>query len=145
IEQFRKVLARDPEDDAAWSGVLFAMNYSELFNAREIFDEHSKYGRQFAARPPIRIGAERLRSGRRLRVGYLSPDFRQHPVADFMLQILSHHDRAQFEVHCYSTAKRRDAMTLRLASMAEHWRQVESLADDQLEHALRGDQLDILV
>lgn len=145
VESFRKVLALDANDDAAWSGVLFAMNYSERFSRREVFEEHAKYGRLFPAVPAMSIDAARSKPGRRLRIGYLSPDFWQHPVAHFMAPILAHHDQHRFELFCYHTGKREDAMSARLKKGIEHWRWLPTVTDDALERMLREDQLDIVV
>jgi protein O-GlcNAc transferase len=145
VDHFRKLLTAQPDDDAAWSGVLFSMNYSEQFSTREVFEEHVKYGERFAKAPAVAINASGLQSGRRIRVGYLSPDFWLHSVAHFMLPILSHHDRGAVEVFCYHTGRHEDAMTVRLRDCAEHWRDTAGLSDAELERTLRGDELDILV
>jgi protein O-GlcNAc transferase len=145
VEQFRKAIVLQPDYDAAWSGVLFSMNYSDRFSPREIFEEHVKYGALFENVAPMVVDAARSQPGRRVRIGYLSPDLWQHPVAHFMLQILSHHDRNRFEVFCYHTGKRQDAMTARLKGHVEHWRREPAISDDDLERWLRADGLDILV
>jgi len=145
VELFRKVLAMQPEDDAAWSELLFSMNYSEQFSRHEVFAEHLKYGDRFPRAPAMAIDAGRVNSGRRLRVGYLSPDFWLHPVAHFMAPVLSRHDRARFEVFCYYTGRQHDAMTGRLKTVCEHWRETAGVPDEGLERILRGDELDILV
>ncbi len=145
VEHFRKVLAMQPEDDAAWSELLFSMNYSDQFSPREVFTEHLKYGERFPRVPAMGIDAARLRPGRRMRVGYLSPDFWLHPVAHFMAPVLSHHDRGRFEVFCYYTGQREDGMTARLKNSSEHWHHVAGVSDEDLERILRADELDILV
>jgi protein O-GlcNAc transferase len=145
VEHFRRVLAIDPGYDQAWSGMLFSMNYSEQFSPREVFAEHVKYGELFPPAPSMPIGAARSASGRRLRVGYLSPDLRNHPVASFIAPILSRHERSRFEIFCYYTDKRQDETTGRLKRDVEHWHQLGDVADDDLEQILRKDQLDILV
>ncbi len=145
VEHFRKVLAMQPEDDAAWSELLFSLNYSEQFSPHEVFAEHLKYGERFPRVPAMAIDAARLKSGRRMRVGYLSPDFWLHSVAHFITPILSRHDRGRFEVFCYYTGQREDAMTARLKNGSEHWRQVAGVSDEDLERILRADELDILV
>lgn len=145
VEYFEKVLAINPEDEQAWSAILFSMNYSEQFSASEVFAQHVRYGELFPPVPAMPIEASRWLPARRLRVGYLSPDFRDHPVADFMAPILSRHDRSRFEVFCYATHKRQDDTTLRLKRDVEHWQQLGDIADQDLERILRNDRLDILV
>jgi predicted O-linked N-acetylglucosamine transferase (SPINDLY family) len=82
---------------------------------------------------------------RRLRIGYVSPDFTSHPAGRFVLPVLANHDHARFEIFCYSDVQRPDALTQRLASCANVWRQTRGLPDDQLANLIRGDRIDILV
>jgi len=145
VALFRELIATQADDDAAWSGALFSMNYSEQFSAREVFEEHVKYGQRFPKAPPMAVDATHSRPGHRVRVGYLSPDFWLHSVAHFMVPILHHHDRGRVEVFCYHNGRNEDAMTARLKSRAEHWRHTAGLSDDALERTLRADKLDILV
>ncbi len=65
----------------------------------------------------------------RIRVGYLSGDFIQHPVALFLRPVLMHHDRARFEVFCYSNNAREDGMTRDLRSRVDHWRNIAGQDD----------------
>jgi predicted O-linked N-acetylglucosamine transferase (SPINDLY family) len=83
--------------------------------------------------------------GRRLKVGYVSADFRAHPVARFQEAVLAHHDREAFEVFCYSDVARADAVTARFQSYADHWRDVRSLNDERLAALIRDDEIDVLV
>jgi predicted O-linked N-acetylglucosamine transferase (SPINDLY family) len=145
LDHFRKLLATQVDDDAAWSGALFSMNYSEQFSKREVFEDHVKYGKRFPEAQALAVDVAHSQPGHRIRIGYLSPDFWLHSVAHFMVPILSHHDRSRVEVFCYHTGKREDSMTARLKSCVEHWRQTAELSDEELERTLRTDKLDILV
>jgi protein O-GlcNAc transferase len=82
---------------------------------------------------------------RRLRVGYVSADFRQHSVATCMLTILEHHDPATVEVVCYSNNSRSDEITARFKAVAARWRQIDGLTDDEAAAQIRADEIDILV
>lgn len=144
-EQFRKVIAANPEDNEAVSGLLFSMNYSDQFSAKEVFAEHLKFGDRYPPAAPISIPPSRRSADRRLKVAYLSADFRRHPIADFMEPILKHHDRRAFEVCCYFTGAQSDFVTARLQGQTERWRSVAALSNDELERVLRDDQIDILV
>jgi predicted O-linked N-acetylglucosamine transferase (SPINDLY family) len=84
-------------------------------------------------------------SSRRLRVGYVSPDFRIHCQSLFTIPLLSRHDHAAFEVFCYSSVKRPDGHTRRIADYADAWRDVRALGDDALCRLIREDRIDILV
>ncbi|WP_321901580.1 O-linked N-acetylglucosamine transferase, SPINDLY family protein [Paraburkholderia tropica] len=82
---------------------------------------------------------------RRLRIGYVSPDFRNHCQALFMQPLLAHHDHAAFEIVCYSLVPQADEVTARLARYADHWRDVSQLDDENLAQQIRADHIDILV
>jgi predicted O-linked N-acetylglucosamine transferase (SPINDLY family) len=82
---------------------------------------------------------------RRVRLGYVSGDFNDHPVGRFLLPLLAHHDRERFEIFCYSDARRQDATTARLRAAASQWRVTLSHSDEQLAELVRQDRIDILV
>ncbi len=102
-------------------------------------------GRALTAKP-IRPGPLPPRNPeRRLRIGYLSPDFRKHSVAYFLQGLLAAHDRQQVEIFCYVANTTRDAMTERLSALADEWRDIIPLSDDEAARRIVQDKIDILV
>lgn len=83
--------------------------------------------------------------GRRLRVGYVSSDFRRHSVAYFLEPILEHHDPANVEVFAYANMAAGDEVTERLKGYVAHWRDAFGLSDAELAAQVRSDAIDILV
>ena len=81
----------------------------------------------------------------RLRVGFLSPDLRRHPVGDFIEQLLEHHDRSQIEVVCYHDSVVDDDVSARLAAHAARWVKTSGWNDDELAARIAGDGLDVLI
>lgn len=96
-------------------------------------------------------GIERLspapprESGSRLRVGYVSPDFRHHAVASFFAPVLAAHDRSQLTVHLYAEVRASDTITERLKSLADGWLDTRNLTHAQLAQRIRSDRVDVLV
>ena len=82
---------------------------------------------------------------RRLRVGYASLDFREHPVAFFIEPVLAHHDAGQVEVFCYAELPVLDPTTARLRSLAHGWRPTFGLPDEEVAEQVRADGIDVLV
>src|SRR5262249_25525781 len=82
---------------------------------------------------------------RRLRIGYVSPHFRNHCQTLFTLPMFVAHNRDAFEIHCYSNVTTPDAVTARLRTAVDQWRDIATLNDDQAARLVRGDQIDILV
>ena len=83
--------------------------------------------------------------GRRLRIGYVSPDFREHSVRYFIEPIIADHDRSQVQVICYATGVHRDGTTDRLVKLADEWHDAAGLTDDQFADLIRLHRTDILV
>jgi predicted O-linked N-acetylglucosamine transferase (SPINDLY family) len=82
---------------------------------------------------------------RRLRVGYLSADFRSHAVSRFVLPMIESHDKKLFEVFCYSNVRQPDAVTAKYQSCVAGWRDILQRSDEQAAGQIRQDQIDILV
>ena len=82
---------------------------------------------------------------RRLRIGYVSPDFRDHAESFFTAPLLAAHDHQDFEIYCYSDVVQPDPVTTRLGSYADVWRGITGLSDDRVAELVRQDRIDILV
>jgi predicted O-linked N-acetylglucosamine transferase (SPINDLY family) len=82
---------------------------------------------------------------RRLRIGYVSPDFREHPVARYLLPVFEAHDREAVEVVLYYTGSRRDAFTDRCRAAAGLWRECAGVSDEAFAQRIREDGIDLLV
>ena len=82
---------------------------------------------------------------RRLRVGYVSPDFRDHCQSFFTVPLLSAHDRQNFEIYGYADVARPDPLTERLSGLADRWRNIAGRTDEQVAEMVREDRIDILV
>src|SRR5205085_490382 len=110
ITAFRRALAIRPNYAAAFSNMLMAMLYDPHAEPRVIAEAHREWNHRFAAplRSQIRPHSLELNPDRPLRIGYVSPDFREHAVRYFIEPILAAHDHAQFHITCYSTGTRRD-------------------------------------
>ena len=84
-------------------------------------------------------------AGRRLKIAYVSGDFRQHAVSYFIEQLFACHDRARVELYAYSTDGTRDAITERIQAMVEHWLPVAGLSDTALRERIEADGIDVLI
>jgi predicted O-linked N-acetylglucosamine transferase (SPINDLY family) len=82
---------------------------------------------------------------RRLRIGYVSADFRAHAASSFIEPILAAHDPASFETYCYSSTEKIDATTARLRALAACWRDVRWQDDEAVASMVRADAIDILI
>src|SRR5262249_23191020 len=129
---------------SAHSNLLFSLNYDPALDPEKVFLEHRVWASRASAGLP-RAHSNDRNPERRLRIGYLSPDFRGNAVSFFIAPVLARHDRGRFEVHCYPDVELEDALTARLKSYAERWHGTAWLSNEALAERIRADGIDILV
>jgi predicted O-linked N-acetylglucosamine transferase (SPINDLY family) len=131
----------------AISSYCFALNLRDDIEPRTIFEAHLRMGDRIlaAAGKPFDFHANDPALDRKLRVGYVSSDFKQHPIGLFMRPILTHHDRSACEIHCYSSGEKVDDATQTLRQAAEHWHDVAGRSDSEVAALIRAHRIDILV
>ena len=131
---YRKALTMQPDYARGHGNLLFALNYRTDLTAEAIFAEYQDWDRRHASHltsAALPFTLDRT-PGRRLRVGYVSADFRQHAVAMFAEPLLAAHDRSNVELYLYSDVLAADATTERFRSLADHWRNTIGLPDAKL-------------
>ena len=143
IAAYRQAIALEPNYREAQSNLLVALNYHPGFDAPAIAREQRLWNQQHAEplRQLIQPHPNDHAPERRLRIGYVSPDFRAHVVGYNMLPLLANHDRDHFEIFCYAQVARPDALTDRFRAHAHHWRGTIGLTDEQLATQVREDQI----
>jgi predicted O-linked N-acetylglucosamine transferase (SPINDLY family) len=160
---FREALRLDPGLEAAQDNLLSGLNYDAKVKLDECFEAHRRWGEAVerrASQRSIRAATARERHGGgaeeaapwrsrlrtdRLRIGYVSPDLRFHPITRYLEPVVAYHDRQAFEVCCYAEVPRPDAVTVRLQKMVHSWRWTCGLTDNQVAEMIQRDQIDILV
>lgn len=147
VAEYRRGLAQFPLAHGARSSMLLTMNYSTAFSPAEIYRESLEWERIVVeeARPEGNVRRTESRNQGELRIGYVSPDFRYHPVSQFFSPLLEAHDRDSFEIFCYSDVSHPDAMTYLLQALAGNWRDIHKKDDAMVAEMIREDRIDILV
>jgi protein O-GlcNAc transferase len=147
IAAFRQAISIDPANAAIHSNLVYTLHFHPAFSAPAILAEHRRWNDLHARPLAAQIAPhDNDRSpNRRLRIGYVSPHFRNHCQSHFTLPLLSNHDHAHFEIICYSSVGSPDAITQRLTAHADAWQNVASLSDADLAEKIRRDRIDILV
>ncbi|MEI9952187.1 MAG: tetratricopeptide repeat protein [Pseudomonadota bacterium] len=144
---YRQTVVLCPDDPFAHGALLFNMPFWPKVSASDILAEAREWNARHA-RPLAAQAAphENDRSPeRRLRIGYVSPDFQTHVQSLFTVPLLQNHDHRQFEIFCYSSADKRTALTDRIRGYADTFREVGALDDAALAEVIRRDRIDILV
>jgi predicted O-linked N-acetylglucosamine transferase (SPINDLY family) len=140
----RRALSLRP-DPELHSNLLFTLNYDATVDDATLFAEHRAWEGLYAPPRPRSTYEGDRDPERRLRIGYVSNDFVQHPVGFMLAAIFPARDREKFEVVCYSGYPSEDAFTERLKAASDLWRRTVAVSDDQLERMIRDDRIDILV
>ena len=148
IAVYRQAVELNPSDHAAHSELIVAMLSSPDCDDRALYLEARAWARRHAEplRQYIRSFANVKEPERRLRVGYVSPDFRAHALQQFLVPLFEQHDESAYEVFLYSSVERADAETEWYRSFAgERFRDLRRLDDLQAAELIRSDRIDILV
>ena len=147
IAVLRAALRVDPQSAVLRSNLLFVLNNTSGIARHEQFQEHRRWGELFRARmreAPPHVNTREPE--RRLRVGYVSPDFRhQHSVTYFIAPLLAAHDRSQVELFAEAELARADTTSEGLRTHCDHWRVTQGKTDEQMAQMIRADRIDILV
>lgn len=141
----RAALALDPGDRDAHDNLLLSMNYTDRHSRAEVYAAHLGWAALHASASTVMPHANSPDPGRRLRIGYVSGDFRRHSVAYFIEPVLAHHHRDAVESFCYSNVRLPDRMTGHLLDLADHARDIAGMGDAEAAQAIRADGIDILV
>jgi protein O-GlcNAc transferase len=143
---YRRAIGIKPDLTAAHSNLLTSLNYDDKSTGNHLFAAHREWGKRYCQQisRPTAYANDR-EAGRRLKVGYVSPDFRRHSVASFVEPLLKEHDRQAMEVFCYAEVKRPDTVTGDLQRLADHWLVTVGRSDNELAERIRADRIDILV
>lgn len=146
---FTRALAIDPHQLLTWQCKLRQLLCDPKATLQEVWEAHQEFSEILEkpilakhtpapfSNPPI--------AGRRIRIAYLSSDFKNHPVGYNMLPILKHHDRGQFEIFLYGIVLPDESATLPFQQLAHQWRNVYNKSDKEIAALMRADGIDILV
>jgi protein O-GlcNAc transferase len=147
IACYQRAVTLKPQLMAAHSSLLYTYYFTPGLTSQAIGAAHRRWNEQFTA--PLGVGVppyvNERSPERRLRIGYVSPNFYDHVVGRNVLPLLREHDRRQYEVFCYSNLAHGDQWTERFRTLADGWRDVAYQSDAQLVDQIRADRIDILV
>ena len=148
VSEFRSALRTDPDAMLPRSNLLFALNLLPDANPATLFAEHREWAKRHAD-PLLARGhaavQRRDEPHRRLRLGYVSADFRSHPVGRIMTAVLGRHDPSRFDVICFDNTAARDQLNARLRSLSGRWIDINCLDDKAVADRVREIGIDILV
>jgi protein O-GlcNAc transferase len=147
LDYLRRATENAPGNAAFHSNILFGIQYLPEGTERMLFDEIMSWGDRHAAphynkRKPITNDPN---PDRRLRIGYVSPDFKGHSCSYFLYPLFSNHDRKNFEIFSYAEVLAPDVWTDTFKGLSDHWFSTVGLTDDDVANRIRNDKIDVLV
>ena len=146
IEHFDRALAIKPDYETAITTKIFALDFVPEADFAIQQAARRSWWEAIGARIPRRTLQPRLLDPqKRILIGYVSSDFRDHSAALAFMPVLRRHDRENFRIVCYSCSPVRDAVTTEAQSLADHWVDAAALSDDELADRIQADGIDILV
>jgi len=146
IAAFQFAITLDPSDIKTHSKLAYSAYFHPGFSETAILGEARNWGKLHGRVPSVPLDTGRdVNPHKRLRIGYVSPDFREHCQSFFTLPLLANHDHREFEIFCYSSVGKPDAVTEKLSSLADVWRTCQAENDQPLAETIRKDGIDVLV
>jgi len=146
LEAYDKALELKPDASEPLSNRLLTLNNSTEFSPEELFAEHQKWWTVLGSKlyQPISYNND-ISPNRRLKIGYVSGDFRTHSVAHFIEPVLRFHDKTKVEVFAFSASLHQDSVSEQIKALVDHWIPISMKDDDLLFEQIRELQIDILV
>lgn len=147
IACYRTILRLQPSAGNVHSDLVHMLHYDPRCSAQDLFVEALAWGRRHANGLTARAPAHRpdQTPGRKLRLGYVSSEFRDHPVCRLIVPVLRRHDRDAFTAACYSGTRSPDRYTARCKEAADEWHEIAELSDEALADLVHSHRIDILV
>lgn len=145
IVLFEDIVRQEPDNYAIFSNKLFTMNYLGLF-PEFLFERHKEYYQNYInINNPIDSNSKFLTyNNKKIRIGYMSPDFRLHSVSYFIYPIIKNHDLSQFEIFCYADVALEDVVTGYYKKFT-NLKNIYYLSHEEVYKIILNDKIDILV
>lgn len=150
----RRAIMLRPDDAEAHSNLIFALDMDAAASAAQLQAERRRWNERHATgtgtvprtpAAPAAIHAGNTDPQRRLRIGYVSADFRNHSAARVFGALLIDFDRDSFDVYAYANSHQEDERTRQFRDSVTGWRTIAGLPDDEVAELIRRDGIDILV
>lgn len=142
----RKAIQKEPDNPVFYSVYLFCLNHLPEMDPQMVFKLHQHWGKLHAPISKAKTSHDNEPvPDRKLRIGYISPDFRKHSVMYFFEPLLDGHDRNLVEVYGYGNVGSPDQTTERLKGKFDHYRNICGVDDRTVAQRIEQDRIDILV
>jgi len=146
VLNFKSVIKINPNFSEAYQNYLFCLNFSKYFDLNLYFELVQKFKQSL---PKIDLDKIRQfpkikKTGKKIRVGFVSGDYGNHPVSHYLLNTINNISEEKFELIAYSNSNRMDEITLELKKRFNVWRKINHLSDTEVIKLVSKDSVDIL-
>jgi protein O-GlcNAc transferase len=145
IKNFEYALSIDGDAKSVYNNLLFTVNYHPKLTAEEIFEYYRKYGEVYPIIEFDDRGVNRRVKDKRIKIGYVSADFKKHACAQFIFSYIKGFDLKKFEIYIYAENIVEDQITDEFKTLVSNWRKTSHINDDEMVELIREDGIDILV
>jgi predicted O-linked N-acetylglucosamine transferase (SPINDLY family) len=146
VSLLQKAARKMDRNTTLGSNFLLYLNYLPNVDQQVFFDEHKRWAEVYAPISRAQTSHNNVpEPDRRLRIGYISPDFSRSSVAYFFESLLDGHDNEAVEVYGYGSVKSPDQTTERLKQKFDCYRDICGVGDETAARMIEQDRIDILV
>jgi len=144
---FLRALDIDKSSNIVISNLLLTQNYNPDYSQKQLFRHHRKYASlMLPCIDPFPAPVKKMcTTDNKLRIGYVSGDFRNHPVSYFIAPLFAYCNKHGFDIFCYSNTKTPDSKTVYFRTQANAWHSICDMTDLEAAEKIRSDKIDILV
>jgi len=129
----------------AYSGQLLLRHYQWQNSPEKLYKYHCQFSDQLEKKNIYHFNSKDYSNQVKINIGYVSSDFKKHPVGFFIFPVLQNHDQSTFHIFCYSRTKQYDDMTKKIKNLVYKWTDIRSLSNDAICKAIQKDRIHILV
>ena len=142
---FNQILENKNDFWDVHSNKLFLLHFMVDKTPGNIFQAHVNYGQKLMTHFSYQKPSFVPNTESKIRIGYVSPDFKRHSVAYFIESILCNHDLQKFSIYCYANVRQPDEVTESFQALHVKWRDIYDIPDQDVIQQIKADQIDILI
>ncbi|MCX7970290.1 MAG: tetratricopeptide repeat protein [Negativicutes bacterium] len=144
-ELYERALSLEPGRLDVLSNLLYDTLFPDSLSNEQVFAQHLRYEKACDIPNMPRFDHSCRQKNEKIRVGFLSADFRYHSVAMFTLNLFLHHDRERLELYCYSNCPQKDEYTGIFKAHCAGWKDVYNLHPREVARLIFDDGIDVLI
>ena len=144
-EYYETLINKNDAPKKAWCSFLMTLNYENYISK----EKHFEYSKKFVKTLPIydlKLKLEKISTRQKIKVGFISPDFRNHSVAYFLVNTLKNLNKEKYEIYGFSNTKkeRYDEFTASIKAEMKEWHDINNMEDKDIIELIRSKKVSIL-